>query len=143
MPFVPVTVNVMSEPTPITPTIVLDWPTESRSRRKYPGYYSRRDTARLLKRAKSTLNRWDCLLLQANEDYKKLSLGSRKPWHPYQVELLVKISHYQFRNQNPRLNRDEEEILNFVSEHEDIWTEENWVENNYQLPNHDNNHRAS
>lgn len=129
----------MPQTTPIAPEVVLDNPTESRSRRKYPGHYPRYQVARLLKRAKDTLNRWDCLLLQANDDYRKLSLGPRKPWHPYQVELLAQISNFQSRTQNPQSNRDEEEILDFILDRAETWTEENWIENNYQLPNHDHN----
>ena len=134
-------------PQTVTPEVVIDGPSffPKRSRRKYPGYYPRCQVAKLLKRHKDTLNRWDTLLLIANEDYRKLSLGSRKPWHPFQVELLGKISDYQFRTSDPRINRDEEEILNFIDRHRDIWTEENWIANNYQLPiiyDH-NNQRAS
>jgi len=116
---------------------------ETRPRRKYPGYYARYQIAKLLKRHKDTLNRWDNLLLIANNDYRKLSKGPRKPWHPYQVELLSKISSYQFRTTDPRINRDEEELMKFIIDRSEIWTEENWIANNYQLPDNDHNQRAS
>ena len=130
---------------PITPEVVIVPNLETRPRRKYPGYYPRYQAAHLLKRHKDTLNRWDSLLLIANADYRRLSLGPRKPWHPYQVELLSKVNDYQFRTTDPRINRDEDELIEFILAHADIWTEANWIANNYQLLTKDdyNNQRAS
>ena len=126
----------------ITPEIIID-DQPSRLGRKYPGYYLRKQIAKLLRRHKDTLNRWDALLRMVHPDYKRLSLGSRKPWHPFQVELLKKISDYQFRTNDPRTNRDTEEIIKFIDLHAASWTEENWKNNNYQLPDYDNNQKAS
>ena len=121
----------------IKPEVVLEVPTKptgtSRHSRKYPGCYRRYQVAKMLKRGRGTLNFWDSLLLIGNPDYRKNSLGHGKPWNAYQVELLTKISEYQYRGQNPQAHRDEEEIMELISLHKGIWTEENW-QKNYSLP---------
>ena len=123
----------------IIPEIVVEVPNQPR--RKHPGYYRRYQVAKMLKRGRETLNNWDSLLILNNNDYRDLSLGCGKPWHPYQVELLAKISEYQYRGNNPQKNRDENQIIEFINRHQNLWTEENWRNNNYSLPNpnHDQN----
>jgi len=134
---------------PITPevVVVIDKPKdeELRRKRKHPGYYDRCQVAKLLKRHPKTLNRYHNALLINNDNYRKFDLGPRKGWHPYQIELLAKVSNFQFRTRDPRINRDEDELIKYILDHADIWTEENWIANNYQLPIKDdhNNQRAS